>query len=336
MKKIVLWAFLLILAAPVVSGFPAIPASLETESVGMSGTIKTALAARPSSGTEAGLAFGAALAAPTASTAEAIGVEDVLDPQTPDEKAFQEVKILIFDQKWTEAASRLDDFLTRYPKSGLVPQAVYYRGKCLEEKGGRERDALRAYRDFLQYRDQNRNLVEDAEVSIVDLALTLYSRGDQSAWDDLEVRLTHPSRSVRQYAALQISTLKDKSKAEMAVPILLFMAEKETNLELRDRAKIALLRIAPERLSAVEDEPRHERRARMIKFEFIEDGKATQSLALPWALADLILSAISDKDKEAMRREGYDIPRIMHELESGKGKGVDIRVEGGRIRIWLE
>ncbi len=142
-------------------------------------------------------ALGAAAAVPA----------DVL--QGPDEKAFQEVKILIFDQKWEGAAVRLDAFLEAYPKSPLIAQAVYYKGKCLEELGGREREAIEAYRAYLQRRDQNRNLVEDAEVSIVDLAAALHDRGSREAWDDLEVRLTHPNRSVRQYAALRVSALKD-------------------------------------------------------------------------------------------------------------------------------
>jgi hypothetical protein len=284
----------------------------------------------------------AAPAAPAASETDAVGAsrttETVVEPQGPDEKAFQEVKILIFDQKWVEAGTRLDEFLARFAKSPLVPQAVYYKGKCLEERGGREREALRSYRDFLQYKDQNRNLVEDAEVSIVDLALALFNRGDSEAWDDLEVRLTHPNRAVRQYAALQISTLKDKRMAEMAVPILLLMAEKETNLELRDRAKIALLRIAPDRLSELQDELLPPRRARMLRIEVIVDGsrEASLSLTLPWALADLALAAIPDEEKQALRRQGYDIQRITAELQSTRGKIVEIRFEGKRLRIWQE
>jgi hypothetical protein len=240
-------------------------------------------------------------------------------PQGPDEKAFQEVKILIFDQKWAEAGTRLDEFLTRFAKSPLVPQAVYYKGKCLEERGGREREALRSYRDFLQYKDQNRNLAEDAEVSIVDLALALFNRGDSEAWDDLEVRLTHPNRTVRQYAALQISTLKD--------------------LELRDRAKIALLRIAPDRLSDLQDELPPARRARTLRIEVTIDGsrETAFSISLPWALADLALAAIPDEEKQALRRQGYDIQRITAELQSARGKIVEIRLEGKRLlRIWQE
>jgi hypothetical protein len=261
-----------------------------------------------------------------------------LEPQTPDEKAFQEIKILIFDQKWEEAEAKLDGFVERFPKSPLVPQAVYYRGKCLEERGGREREALAAYRAFIQYRDQSRSLIEDAEVSIIDLALALHSRGDREAWDDLEARLSHPNRSVRQYAALRISTVKDRSLAEMAVPTLELMAEKEANQDLRDRAKIALLRIAPDRLPAERDESRHPRRARLLKFEVFEDGsrKASLSLALPWALADLVLSSIPDKDKQAMRQKGYDIPRIMRELQADEGRILEFKAEGSLIRIWIE
>ncbi len=272
-------------------------------------------------------ALGAAAAAPA----------DVA--QGPDEKAFQEVKILIFDQKWDEAATRLDAFLESYPKSPLAAQAVYYKGRCLEERGGREREALEAYRAFLQRRDQNRNLIEDAEISIVDLAAGLYDRGAREAWDDLEVRLTHPNRSVRQYAALRVSALKDLKKAEMAVPILLLMADKESNSELRDRAKIALLRIAPDRLAGLEGgRPQADRPARLLRIEAVDEssGRIALSLTLPRALADLALSAIPEEDKRGLRAKGYDIQKIMAELESARGKIVEISFEGKRLRIWLD
>ncbi len=262
-------------------------------------------------------------------------------PQGPDEKAFQEIKILIFDQEWDKALARLDGFLERFPRSSLLPQAAYYRGKCLEEIGDREREALAAYRDFLRRPDQSRSLVEDAEVSIVDLSMSLLDRGDESAWDDLEVRLTHPTRSVRQYAALRISTLKDKAKAELAVPILVLMAEKEANSDLRDRAKIALLRVAPDRLSsdsAVSAAPPRSRKARTLRFEVVEKGsrKVSFSLSLPWTLADLALAAISEEDKKALRGQGYDVPRLMRELQSSDGKIIEIEAEGTYIRLWIE
>jgi hypothetical protein len=260
------------------------------------------------------------------------------ETQTAEEKAYQDVKILIFDQKWDEALAKLDGFLARFSGGRLARQAVYYRGKCLEEIGGRESEALAAYRAFLGHPDQSRSLVEEAEVSIIDLAMILYGRGDPSAWNELEARLTHPTRSVRQYAALRVSTLEDRDKAEMAVPILVLMAEKETNADLRDRAKIALLRIAPDRLSRVEDAPPRPRRARTLRFEVVEKGsrKVAMSLSLPWTLADLALSAVPDAEKRAMRLKGYDIPRIMRDLQASEGKILEFEAEDTLVRIWLE
>ena len=128
--------------------------------------------------------------------------------------------------------------------------------------------------------------------------------------------------------------------AEMAVPILLLMAEKETNAELRDRAKIALLRIAPDRLSELRGRAASARaRTRMLRFEVIDEGsrKASFSISLPWALADLALAAIPDEDKQAIRRQGYDIRRIMARAAVGRGADPRDPARGQAfIRIWME
>ena len=35
----------------------------------------------------------------------------------PDERLFEEAKVLIFDKKWEAAQNKLDDLLDRYPQS---------------------------------------------------------------------------------------------------------------------------------------------------------------------------------------------------------------------------
>ena len=68
----------------------------------------------------------------------------------PDERLFQEAKILIFDKEWKKAQEKLEQLIDEYPDSPWFSQAVFYRAKCLKEQGGKERDALRAYQDYLK------------------------------------------------------------------------------------------------------------------------------------------------------------------------------------------
>ena len=259
------------------------------------------------------------------------------DPQAQDEKSFQEIKLLIFDEKWAAAETRLFEFLGRFPQSAYAPQALYYKGKCLEEMGGRDKDALQAYKSYLQLKDRNKNLAEDAEVSIVDLALKFYDAGERDYLRDIEDRMDSRNKVVRYYAAIQMSKSKDRRLAERTIPILMTIAQEETNAELRDRAKIALLRLSPESLSKLEGRP-VTRRNGTLHFEVVDDGlrKVLFSIAIPKALADLALSAVPEEEMQAVRLKGYDIPKILRELETSGRSILEIRSEGKTIKIWID
>jgi len=259
------------------------------------------------------------------------------DPQAADEKTFQEIKLLIFDEKWTDAEVRLFDFLRRFPQSGYAPQAQYYQGKCLEEMGGRDKDAFQAYKNYLRMKDRNKNLAEDAEISIVDLALKFYDAGERDYLRDLEDRLDSRNKVIRSYAAIQMSKSRDRRLAETTIPILLSIAQEESNAELRDRAKIALLRISPESLSKLEGRP-VVRRNNTLHIEVVDEGlkRVLFSIAIPKALADLALSAVPADDMQAIRQQGYDIPRIMRELETSGRSLFELRADGKYIKIWVD
>ena len=256
--------------------------------------------------------------------------------QAEEEKLFQDVKILVFDEKWAAAENALDDLLARFPRSPFVPQALYYRAKCIEEQGGREREAVRAFGRYLELKDRNANLAEDAERAVIDLALKLNEAGDHSFLKDVESRLSHPDKAVRYYAAIKLSGVKDRALAGRCVPVLKSIVAEEKNAELRDRAKIALLRVDPEALKDMDERPA-ERRARVFHIQVFDEasGRASLSINIPWALADLALSAIPDDEKRALRAKGYEINKILDALKS-IGSIVEIHSEGKHIKIWID
>lgn len=259
--------------------------------------------------------------------------------QTADEKSFQEIKLLVFDEKWMEAQFRLEDFLARYPQSSYYSQALYYRSKCLEEQEGKEREALSSYKEYLRLKDRNKNLAEDAEVSVIDLAMKLYDEGDKGFVREVEDRISSPNKVVRYFAAVQLSYVKEKRIADKSVPVLKQIIEEEKSTELRDRARIALLRVSPEALAGIE-EKRGEKNVRMLKIVVMDDRtkKIEFQLNIPWALADLALAAIPEEEKATMRMKGYDINKILKELQSVKGRILEINdaKEGKTIKIWIE
>jgi len=256
--------------------------------------------------------------------------------QSAEEKAAQEIKLLVLDENWTEAERRIDEFVSRYPKAAFYGQALYYRARCQENQEGKERTAIQSYKEFLRLREGNRNLVEDAEISVIDLAMKLYDAGDKGFVKEVEDRIDSPNKVVRYYAAVQLSYVKEKRIADRSVPVLQQILREERSADLRDRAKIALMRVSPEALGAL-DEPRSSRQPRMLRINISGGGEEKFEFSIPWVLADLALSALSEEDKASLRAKGYDVARIIRDVQSAKGKILEIVAEGGkRIRIWID
>jgi len=253
----------------------------------------------------------------------------------PDEKLFQEAKILLFDKKWDAAKEKLDELLDRFPESPLYSQAIFYRAKCLEGQKGKELEALENYQRYIRLKKRNQSLTEEAEISIIDLSFKLYEKEKRSFLKEIEKRLSHSNKVIRYYAAFKLSYAKDKKIAEAGIPILKEIVRKETDDELRDRAKIAILRVNPKALKDFEEE-RYERRAMILKIRVYKNGKQQVSINIPWALADLALSAIEEKDRAVLKKKGYDLDRIIKELTEFKGNIIEIEDEGTIIKIWID
>ncbi len=254
----------------------------------------------------------------------------------PDEELFMEAKILIFDKEWKKAQEKLEQLIDEYPDNPWTSQAVFYRAKCLKEQKGKERDALKAYQDYLERKDRSKSLAEDAETDIIELAYKLYQKGRRSYLSEIEKRLSSPNRVVRYFAAIKLSQVKDKRISAKAVPVLKEIIQKERDDELRDRAKIALLRIDPDALKDLEDEM-PERRALLLKIRVWKHGKLTLKINIPWALADLALGSMSEEERAELREEGYDLDTIIKTLmEEGEIIHIENPEEGTVIKIWIE
>jgi hypothetical protein len=256
-----------------------------------------------------------------------------------DEKLFQEAKLLIFDKKWEAALDKLQEIVESGAKGPYYSQAVFYKGECLSSIKGREKDALLAYKEYIQLRDANPSLAEKSEGSIIDLAYILYDKGDRGALKELEGRLGHPNRAIKYYAAYKLSLVPDKAVASKAVPVLEQIIRTEKDPELTDRARIALLRVSPESLKSFENRRPPQDEPRILRIRVWKKGlkDPVVSLNIPWSLADLALGAMDEEDKAAMRRKGYDINKIMNDLAKSKEKLIRIEAEDGSIiEIWIE
>lgn len=258
----------------------------------------------------------------------------------PEDRLFQEAKVLLFDEKWEPALEKLEAVLAADPSGPLAAQALFYKAKCLSRLGGREPEAVAVFKDYLASGDRNPNLTEEAEVTLIDLSYELYARGNRSYLREIERRLDGPSRVSRYYAAFKLSYAKDKAVAAKSLPVLRSILASEQDQEIRDRAKIALMRVDPRALAGAQaraDSPA-DSAPRLLRLEITEGGKKKINVSLPWALADLAIQAIPEREKQILRQKGYDLARIMRDLERTKSSIIEISEDEGRtlIKIWID
>jgi hypothetical protein len=255
----------------------------------------------------------------------------------PDEELFYEARILFLDMKWEKAQKKLDELLEKYPNSRWFSRALYWKAKCLQEQEGKELEALDTYKSYARRNDRTKILIEEAEVAIIDLASKLYNKGKRSYLKEIEKRLSHSNRVIKYYAAFELSYVKDKRVAAKAVPVLKKILENESDDRLRDKAKIALLRIDPGALKDFE-EKRYERKIAVLKIRIYKKGqeKPEVKINIPWALADLALRAISEENKVMINEEGYDLDRIRKELLEFRGEILRFEDKDTIIEIWID
>jgi hypothetical protein len=254
----------------------------------------------------------------------------------PDEILLQQAKLLILDKDWSAAQARLEELMAKHPESALLSQAQYYKAECLSEQKGKEWEALNAYQAYLRLPRKNAGFIEESEGSIIELAFRLHQAGDRSAIREIENRLDHENKVIRYYAAFKLSGVSDKAIAARAVPVLRGIAERETDAELRDRARIALMRVAPEELRGIGGES--PRGAWVLKIRVWEKGEkeASLSINLPWSLASLALQSIPDQEKRAIKSKGYDLNRILDDLVRSKESLLEIASDDSIVKIWIE
>ncbi len=253
-----------------------------------------------------------------------------------DEELFREAKILIFDKEWESAQEKLEQLIEDSPDSPLYSQALFYLGRTLENQKGKEKEAIDVFEKYILRRDSNEILIQEAEISIINLSFTLYEKGRKSYLNEIKTRLFRPDRVIRYYAAVKLSYLENKKEAKKAIPVLEEILEEEKDEELRDKAKIALLRIDPDAFKDFEEE-RYERKIMMLKIRATDKRtkKITFNLNIPWALADLALANIPEEAKRQLRQEGYDLDRILRELIE-RERIIEIETKDSVLKIWIE
>lgn len=255
-------------------------------------------------------------------------------------------KTLFFDRKYAEARQAWE--AVRAAAKGPEAEApTYWVARCSENLGENER-ALKEYDAFLALRPGDRTLAEEARTSRVSLAARLYKAGNRGRVQLLRDALSDPSKTVRYYAALQMSGL-DAEMGRLAVPVLRQIVAQEKDADLVDRAKLGLMRWDPTALGATATAGRSApaapraatgREAHWMHIRITEKGgtRPKVSINLPLALAEMLYKGLPDDVKKDLRREGYDAETFWERLRKlGPSEIISIEGdEGERIQIWTE
>ena len=267
-----------------------------------------------------------------------------------DAERLRTAKTLFFDRKYAEARQAWE--AVRAAAKGAEAEApAYWIARCSENLGESER-ALKEYDAFLALRPKDRALVDEARTSRVSLAAKLYKAGNKAYVKVLREALGDPSRTVRYYAALQMSGL-DTEMGKLSAPVLCQILQEEKDADLVDRAKLGLMRWDPVALSgcgsatatARKTAPAvgrsgRAREAHWVHVRITERGgtKPKVSINLPLGLAEMLFKSLPEDAKADLRREGYDPESFWARLRKlGPSEIISIEGDDGeRIQIWTE
>jgi hypothetical protein len=260
----------------------------------------------------------------------------------PAAEQTKSAKTLFFDRDYAKARAAWEAVRVK-SRGAEADVALYWIARCSENLKERER-ALREYGDFLARRPKDPVLAEEARTSRITLATALVKAGQAQHLGIVSQGLDDSSRTVRYYAALQLSTL-GAERGRPALPILLDIVSNEKDHDLVDRAKLAIMRIDPTALPELERRgvPGAQtggRDAHMVRVRISKPGSKEPhvSINVPLALAEIVFKSLPDDARRELRGEGYDPESFIRKLRKlGPSELIDIRGDDGEIiQIWTE
>jgi len=266
------------------------------------------------------------------------------ESRTADQELFNEGKILIFDKNWEAARAVFQRVVREFPQSALVPQARYFQARCYQFEG-KGAEAIHGYEEFLRLYPDEPFLPGEARNSVIELAASLLERGDASFRDRLVSGLGNSNKDVRYFAAIRCSRLKDRKITSLAVQVLKEIINKESERELVDRARIALLRLDPKGLARQAEAPEKDGKQgsrgtnKMFHLEVFEAGSSRPSVELniPLNLAQLAIMALDDSKKKELRKQGFDIDNIWESLNRMSPTEIlTFRSGGETVKLWIK
>jgi len=285
-------------------------------------------------------------------TVLAVLCQPALTAQQTEEELLRQIKTDVFEEKWDSVLSGCDDLITNYPKSGSLSRTMYYKAKALQHMKGREEEAIAAYGAFIDKFPDEALLLEDAKISRMGLAKSLWLKGRKDYITILMDGLQEKGY-LQVYAAIQISHVSNRPASARALPVLQKCSKDEADAEVRNECTLAILRIDPNAVPQMAPAPPSPApppppappggEPKLIRLEVRDKktDKITVAVNLPIAFAEALLSSLNEFDQgvvmDELKKRQIDINNIWKSLRTlGRQTLVQIETDDNYIKIWLE
>jgi hypothetical protein len=259
-----------------------------------------------------------------------------------EDEMFRQIKSDVFDEKWESVLADSEHLISAYPKSESLPRTYYYRAKALQHLPGREEQAAAAYGEFIEKFPSEALLREDAIISRLNLAKSMWLMGKKDAIAIL-VKSLDEKGYPRIYAAIQISHLDNKPARARALPVLQECTRDEKEAEIRNECTLGILRIDPSAVPAPKASAAGATEPKLIRLEVRDKktGSITVAVNLPIAFAEALLGSLSAIDRgrvvQQLSERHIDLDNLMRSLKSlGSQTLVEVETEDAKIKVWLE
>jgi hypothetical protein len=259
-----------------------------------------------------------------------------------EDEMFRQIKSDVFDEKWESVLADSEHLISAYPKSESLPRTYYYRAKALQHLPGREEQAAAAYGEFIEKFPSEALLREDAIISRLNLAKSMWLMGKKDAIAIL-VKSLDEKGYPRIYAAIQISHLDNKPARARALPVLQECMRDEKEAEIRNECTLGILRIDPSAVPAPKASVAGATEPKLIRLEVRDKktGSITVAVNLPIAFAEALLGSLSAIDRgrvvQQLSERHIDLDNLMRSLKSlGSQTLVEVETEDAKIKVWLE
>jgi hypothetical protein len=265
----------------------------------------------------------------------------------------RQIKVDVFDENWNAVLKGCEDLLARYPSSLSAPQAAFYRARALSRLPGRDGEAVRAFREFVNRHAEDKLLSEQAWTSLFTLACDTRRVKGSACSDTLDEGLSNPSVYVSTLAAIRASDTKDEALRGRALLVLKKALSTQSDPDIRNEILIAILKIDPKQVPT--PAPHAAQGAggdsgeaaghppTFIKMTIFnkEAGRYDLKINLPVAFAQMLLNSLGEETRTEMRREagrrGINLDDVFTAIQkAGPGRFLELDTEESRIEVWIE